>query len=181
MDESLLSYQIQTMYFRLIMNLLERLRQRKELELGADGSQQASKNQQGSSRSSFAQIIKEVSAKYQVDKDLVMAVIEAESGFNPQAQSAAGAQGLMQLMPETAASLGVTNLFDPKQNIEGGVRYLRKLLDYYNGDVTKALAGYNAGPGAVDQYDGIPPYQETQTYVNRVLDTYRQSKYSWSV
>lgn len=75
-------------------------------------------------------------------------------------------------MPGTAADLGVSNAYDPKQNIEGGVRYLRMLLDRYQGDISKALAGYNAGPGAVDQYNGVPPYAETQTYVNRVLNYY---------
>jgi len=181
MDEMLMGYQIQTLYFRLMMNILDRLRAQKELSLGETSDRQASKTQGGFSRSSFAQIINEVASKYQVDKELIEAVIETESGFNPQAQSPAGAQGLMQLMPETAASLGVTNSFDAKQNIDGGVRYLKQLLDYYGGDVVKALAGYNAGPGAVDKYDGIPPYQETQTYVNRVLEAYRRTKQIWSV
>ncbi len=181
MDDMLMGYQIQTVYFRLMINLLERLRQQKEMALGETSDSQASKTQGRFSRSSFAQIINEVAAKYQVDKELIEAVIESESGFNPKAQSPAGAQGLMQLMPETAASLGVTNPFDIKQNVDAGVRYLKQLLDYYDGDVTKALAGYNAGPGAVDEYDGVPPYKETQTYVNRVLEAYNRTKQIWSV
>lgn len=106
---------------------------------------------------------------YGVPVGLLKAVGMVESGFNANAVSSCGAQGVMQLMPSTASSLGVTNAFDPAQNIMGGAKYLRQMLDYFNGDVSLALAAYNAGAGAVQKYGGIPPYAETQAYVKRVL------------
>lgn len=106
---------------------------------------------------------------YQIPENLLKAVAKAESGFNPNAVSHCGAQGIMQLMPATARSLGVANSFDPGQNIMGGALYLRQMLDNFDGDVTKAVAAYNAGPGAVSKYGGIPPYKETQNYVRTVL------------
>ena len=109
--------------------------------------------------------------KYQLPADLIKGVIRAESNFQIDAVSRAGAQGLMQLMPGTARELGVDNPFDIQQNIDGGARYLRKMLDTFGGDVKVALAAYNAGPGTVAKYGGrIPPYQETRQYVNRVLN-----------
>lgn len=120
-------------------------------------------------RKEFEPIIKSLATEYGVDKSLVMAVIHAESGYNPNAVSPKGAQGLMQLMPKTAQGLKVSNSLDPKENIRGGVRYLRFLLDTFKGDVTLALAAYNAGLNKVSQYGGIPPYQETRNYVTRVL------------
>ena len=122
----------------------------------------------------YDQIIATYSAKYGVNPSLVKAVIHAESGYNPNAVSRKGASGLMQLMPETARSLKVNNSFDPKDNVEGGVKYLRFLLDTFRGDVSLAVAAYNAGLNKVARYGGIPPYNETRTYVNRVL-SYMQS------
>lgn len=119
--------------------------------------------------SRFAQEIREIAARHGVAADLVEGVIRAESAFNPRAVSNKGAQGLMQLMPRTASALGVRDVFDPRENIEGGVRHLRYLLDRYPGNVSLALAAYNAGEKAVDQYGGIPPYAETQQYVQRIL------------
>ncbi len=100
---------------------------------------------------------------------LVKAVAKAESGFDPQSTSGAGAQGLMQLMPGTARGLGVTDPYDPLQSLRGGAKYLRQMLDRFGGDYEKAIAAYNAGPGAVARYDGVPPYAETQAYVPRVM------------
>ena len=117
-------------------------------------------------------LIKEAAARYQVDPRLVAAVAQTESGGNQEAVSPAGAVGVMQLMPETAAGLGV-NPYDKRQNIEGGAKYLRQMMDTFGGDVQKAVAAYNAGPQAVKEYNGIPPYRETQYYVNKVLDIYR--------
>jgi hypothetical protein len=110
--------------------------------------------------------------QHRVEPALVKAVIAAESNFRPDAVSRVVAQGLMQLMPATAASLGVEDAFHPRENVDGGTRYLRAMLDRY-GDVRRALAAYNAGPRAVDRYDGIPPYRETRNYVIRVLHYYR--------
>jgi soluble lytic murein transglycosylase-like protein len=106
-----------------------------------------------------------------VDPHLLSALVSAESSYQPNARSAAGAVGLTQLMPSTAVSMGVTDLADPMQNLNGGAKYLRSLLDKY-GDVSLALAAYNAGPGAVDRYGGIPPFKETQNYVQRILADY---------
>lgn len=112
-------------------------------------------------------------SKYGIDKDLVHAVIQVESDYNPMAISKKGAMGIMQLHPETASNLGIQNPFDVEANIEGGVRYLKNMLDRY-GDLRKALAAYNAGPEAVDKYNGIPPYKETQNYVRKVLEIYKK-------
>lgn len=111
-----------------------------------------------------------------VDPALVKAIIANESGFNANATSKTGAQGLMQLEPGTAAGLGVSNAYDPAQNIWGGTRYIRGLLDRFHGDTRLAVAAYNAGPGAVEKYGGVPPYAETQAYVDNVLDSYQKYK-----
>lgn len=125
-------------------------------------------------RQKITEMIREVSARYRVDPSLVRAVIETESNWNSTAVSRKGALGLMQLHPATAQKLGVNNAFDPKENLDGGVRYLRMLLERYNGDLDKALAAYNAGPGAVDRAGGIPRYRETRDYVQKVTDSYFQ-------
>lgn len=126
----------------------------------------------GGQSSLYAVEILQAAERYGVAAKLVEAVIRVESAFNPQAVSRKGARGLMQLMPETASLLGVQNSFSPGQNIEGGVRYLRHLLDRYRGNLPLALAAYNAGPRVVDRYRGIPPYPETREYVQRVLRFY---------
>jgi len=116
----------------------------------------------------FGDLILAAAEEHDVDPSLVRCVIRAESGFNPIAVSSVGAQGLMQLMPELSEELGVTDPFDPKQNISAGVRYLKWLLDRHNGNESLALASYNAGPGAVDEHAGIPPFAETQQYVRTI-------------
>jgi len=123
----------------------------------------------GRVRGQWEKLISEASARYGVDKDLVTAVIARESAGNPRAISPKGAKGLMQLMDGTARDMGVSYSFSPAENINGGVKYLRNMLDMFGGDEKKALASYNAGPGAVKKYDGIPPYRETRDYVAAVL------------
>ena len=122
----------------------------------------------------YQPLVQAAAQKYHVPAALIDAVIEQESGFNPNATSSAGAQGLMQLMPATAAGLGATNAYDPAQNIDAGARYLHEQLDTFGGNVSLALAAYNAGGAAVERYGGIPPYPETQAYVPAVLAHYRQ-------
>ena len=114
--------------------------------------------------------------RHGLDPALVMAVVSVESGFRPEAVSPKGAQGLMQLMPRTAASLGVADALDPAQNLDGGARHLGQLLALYGGDLTRALAAYNAGQGAVQRHGGVPPYRETQAYVKKVLERYQEKK-----
>ena len=128
--------------------------------------------QLSSASNETTRFIQEAAAKYGLDSRLVAAVAEAESSGNQSEVSDAGAVGVMQLMPDTAAALGV-NPYDEKQNIEGGAHYLKQMLDTFGGDMKKAIAAYNAGPQAVKDYGGVPPHAETQNYVNKVLDLYR--------
>ena len=120
----------------------------------------------------FDDVIRSASDRHSIDADLVRAVIKAESDFNSNARSSKGAMGLMQLMPDTARLHNVTNAYDPIDNIEGGVRHLRMLLERFQGDLRLSLAAYNAGSGAVEKFGGIPPYAETREYVRRVLRFY---------
>ena len=128
------------------------------------------------SRSEINELIEKYADKNGLDSDFVKAVIKQESGFNPNATSKCGAMGLMQLMPSTAQGLGVTNAYDAEQNIEGGTKYLKGLMDRFDNNKSLALAAYNAGPNAVKKYGGIPPYMETQNYVKSVLSNYDKMK-----
>lgn len=121
-------------------------------------------------------VVDAAGATHALDPDFISSVIRAESSFNTRAVSKKGAQGLMQLMPETASQLGVKDSFDVRSNVDGGTRYLRELLLRYNDDVAKALAAYNAGPKRVDQYHGVPPYSETRQYVARIIRDYNRKK-----
>jgi soluble lytic murein transglycosylase-like protein len=120
-------------------------------------------------------LIQELSTKHGVDPTLVAAVIWVESSGDPRARSRKGARGLMQLMPQTARELGVTQIYDPRENVDGGIRYLKRMLDAH-GDVALALAAYNAGPTNVARYGGIPPFPETEKYVSKILDLYRRAR-----
>jgi len=158
--------QVQGLLLRSISALLE-----------DDSPAAATKATRGGSRptlgpqspSSFDELILAAAERHGVDPALVKAVVKVESNFDPTAQSHCGAKGLMQLMDGTAEMLGVSDSYDPEQNVDGGVRFIKFLLDRYDNNETLALAAYNAGPGAVDRHKGIPPFQETQKYVTLVL------------
>lgn len=127
-------------------------------------------------REELENLIEKYSARNNLDSDFVKAVVKQESGFKTNAKSYCGAMGLMQLMPATASSLGVHNAFDPEQNIAGGTKYLKGLMDRFDGNKELALAAYNAGPNAVKKYGGIPPYKETQNYVKNIISSYQNYK-----
>jgi Transglycosylase SLT domain len=133
--------------------------------------------EQHSGNTLFHEIIRAAAERYGVDADLIHSVIAVESNFNPKAVSRKNARGLMQLMPQTAVRMGVTNIFDPKENVEGGTRYLRDMLARYNNDLTLALAAYNAGPENVERYGKrVPPYPETRVYVKKITQNYAKAK-----
>ena len=123
-------------------------------------------------RPSLDRVIQQSASRHQVDPDLVRAIVRVESNFDPYAVSLRGAQGLMQLIPATAQRFGVRDAFDPRANLEGGVRYLRYLIDLYGGDLELALAAYNAGENAVSRYNGVPPYRETRNYLRKISRIY---------
>lgn len=126
----------------------------------------------------YDDIIQEAAAMFEMDPHLIHAVMQAESAFHPYAVSRAGAEGLMQLMPELSDEMGVGDAFDPRENIIGGARYLKRLLDYHKGNLDLALASYNAGPGNVERYGGVPPFRETRKYVKTIKQIYKARKRS---
>jgi len=130
----------------------------------------------GDAASAFAKLVDEISARNAVDRDLVHSMIQVESNYNPFAVSNKGALGLMQLIPSTARRFGVSDSFNPTQNLEGGVRYMKYLLDHYKGDNRLALAAYNAGEGTVERFRGVPPFPETRSYVSRVGKALSETK-----
>ncbi|VBB08095.1 prokaryotic transglycosylase active site [Lucifera butyrica] len=127
----------------------------------------------GQDKDTVTRMLYAAANKYGVDPQLALAVAQTESGLSPAAQSTAGAVGIMQLMPATAQSLGVNDIYDSRENIDGGVRYLKQMLTNFNGNVAHAVAAYNAGPQAVKDYNGVPPYPETRAYVAKVLSLYQ--------
>lgn len=147
-----------------------------KLNKTTENTQEKVFNNKTTTRTEIDNLIEKYSNKNGLDKDFVKALVKQESGFNPNATSKCGAMGLMQLMPTTAQGLGVSNAYDIEENIAGGTRYLKSMIDRFNGDEKLALAAYNAGPNAVKKYGGIPPYQETQNYVKNVLNIYENMK-----
>jgi soluble lytic murein transglycosylase-like protein len=135
-------------------------------------------SQESSPASKYDHIITSIAQEHRVDASLIHSIIRAESGYDPWAISAKGAMGLMQLMPETAIQYKVQNVFDPKQNIEGGVKYLIDLIKLYDGDTKYVLAAYNAGQEAIKKYGGVPPYPETRNYIKKIMTAYPKSKIS---
>ncbi len=179
MDNSIFTGQFQSAMYKVMFAMLEKFSQKLDGSAGSSATTADSSTGSGAAvTGDFSALINQAAQKYNVSPGLVQAIVKSESNFNPAAVSSVGALGLMQLMPATAAGLGVTNALDPAQNIEGGVKFLSQLLTHYNGNVRLAVAAYNAGPGAVDKYNGVPPYQETQTYVDRVLGYYNAGN-SW--
>ena len=127
-------------------------------------------------QSAYDDIVAEAAELYALDPHMIRAVMQAESAFHPFAVSRAGAEGLMQLMPELSDEIGVNNAFDPRENIMGGARYLKRLLDFHKGNIDLALASYNAGPGNVERYGGVPPFRETKNYVKTIKQILRDRK-----
>ena len=181
MDGAFFNSQYQMILYDLLFRLLDQYLDSGEtvVALPSAVSRKSQTTGEESAQGKFAAIIQEAAQKYNVDPQLIEAVIRAESNFNPKATSSAGAMGLMQLMPATAASLGVTDPYDPKENIFGGTKFLSRLLQKYKHDLSLALAAYNAGPGAVDRYGGIPPYTQTRVYVQKVMQYYKSAQ-EWS-